>query len=124
MWGENHTNYDTMFASERIAQRFDKAVKVFLQETHNSVTAHTVVDCLMAEDGPARYGGDNRNQVVPQLAKDVEGRTGLSATLFFRSEGHLHDCLQTLLDAYLDAVDGIYYTETVPVVDPDMCLRH
>jgi hypothetical protein len=113
-----------MFVSERIEARFQKAVKIFLESTHGSIISHSIVEHLRSQSGPEKYGGDNRNIAVETLAKEVEAATGLKANLMFRTEGHLHDCLQTLMDAYWDAVDGIYYTDNTPSVDPEMCFRH
>ena len=112
-----------MFASERIHTRFLEATKAFLEQTHMSVISHSIVEHLLSADGPSKYGGDNRNIAVQVLAKDVQEATGLRANLMFCTEGHLHDCLQTLMDEYWNAVDGIYYKNN-PSVDPVMCLRH
>lgn len=113
-----------MFASDRIKARFQKFANNFLEETHRSIISHSIVEHLLSVEGPTKYGGDNRNVAVQVLAKDVTDATGLRANLMFCTEGHLHNCLQTLMDAYWDAIDGIYYKEDAPSVDPEMCFRH
>lgn len=100
-----------MFASERIETLFLEASRTFLEETHLSIISYSVVDLLLSAKGPVKYGSENRNKGMETLATDVETATGLKANLMFRSEGHLHDCLQTFMDAYLDAMDGICYTD-------------
>jgi hypothetical protein len=113
-----------MFASDRIESRFRSEANAFLEETHLSVISHSIVEHLLSEEGPVKYGGDNRNVAVQMLEKDVTNTTGLSANLMFCTEGHLHDCLQTLMDAYWNAIDGIYYKEETSSVNPEMCFRH
>lgn len=85
---------------------FLKRVETFLDEAHQSRIAHGVVESLLDAANMARYEAlTDRNTLVRTLASDVEGRVGVSGRLMFASEGHLHDQLQELLDAYLDMVD-------------------
>lgn len=99
-----------IFASSRIMDRLLDAAATFLETANNSLAANIVLERLIAPS--ANYESfDNRNELVKRLADDVEERMGCSANLLFRTPGTLHDALQELLDAYLDAADGIYYTE-------------
>jgi hypothetical protein len=99
-----------IFASSRIMGRFLDAAATFLEAANNSLAANTVLERLIAPS--ANYESfDDRNELVKCLAGDVEARIGCSANLLFRTPGTLHDALQSLLEAYLDAADGIYYTE-------------
>jgi hypothetical protein len=76
---------------------------------HHSRAADLIVECLnFGESG--RYTGSNRNTIVKNLADDVEQKLGCPANLMFRTPGHLHDSLQTLLDEYLNWKDRISYT--------------
>lgn len=95
--------------SSKIQDRFQDAIAKFLEEAHNSVTANSIVQHLMKENAASRYDIDNRNTVIETLASDVETETGIRANLMFRTPGHLHDCLQNLMDVYLDTIDGVYY---------------
>lgn len=97
------------FASPRIAARFADATRAFLLEAHTSLAATATVACLYGAESDQRYATGNRNACVEQLAKDVETVLGTPANLLFRTPGPLHDSLQTLMDAYEDAMDGIYY---------------
>ncbi len=95
--------------SSKIQNRFQDAIAKFLEEAHNSVTANSIIQHLMRENSASRYDNDNRNTVIETLATDVETETGIRANLMFRTSGHLHDCLQSLIDVYLDTIDGVYY---------------
>lgn len=87
---------------------FLKRVETFLEATHQSRIAHGVVESLLDTTNMARYEAfTDRNTFVKALASDVEARVGVSGRLMFASEGHLHDQLQELLDAYLDMVDDV-----------------
>jgi hypothetical protein len=99
------------FASPRIAARFEEAAQRFLDAAHNSAAAHAAVKLLKAADSDKRYATGSRNRCVEQLAQDVEQGIGMTANLLFRAPGRLHDALQELMDVYVDAMDGIYYTE-------------
>lgn len=87
---------------------FLKRAEAFLEATHQSRIANGVVDCLMNVENAGRYEAfTDRNALVRELASDVEARVGISGRLMFAAEGHLHDQLQELLDAYLDMVDDV-----------------
>jgi hypothetical protein len=95
--------------SPKIKARFDEAVATFLTEANDSKAANAVVDALRATESDRQYATGGRNVCVRRLASDVETKLGMTATLLFRTPGALHDSLQTLMDAYEDAMDGIYY---------------
>lgn len=95
--------------SPKIQARFDEAVATFLRDANDSKAANAVVVALRATESDRQYATGGRNKCVKQLAADVEAKLGMSATLLFRTPGALHDSLQTLMDAYEDAMDGIYY---------------
>jgi hypothetical protein len=103
-----------IFASSRIMGRFLDAATTFLETANNSMAANIVLERLVAPSATFE-SIDNRNELVGALAADVEERLGCSANLLFRTPGTLHDALQELLDAYLDAADGIYYTSASPL---------
>ncbi len=95
------------FASERIQARFQEAAATFLDAAHQSMAAQATVKLLSVS--PLYANTKNRNDAVKLLASDVEAAIGIKANLLFRTPGALHDSLQTLMDAYMDAADGIYY---------------
>lgn len=95
--------------SPRIHERFREAAETFRVTAHNSRAANAVLELLYASESDARYATGERNECVERLAKDVEARIGCPANLMFRVSGALHDSLQALMDAYMDAMDGIYY---------------
>ena len=97
------------FASPRIRERFLKAIETFREQANDSKAANYVIDLLLATDSDKRYATGGRNVCVRRLAEDVEARLGMKANLIFRTPGALHDSLQTLMDSYEDAMDGIYY---------------
>jgi hypothetical protein len=82
---------------------FHTAISRFLEAAHQSAAAHKVVELLQSP----HYAGDNRNEAVEKLAKDVESELGMTANLMFRSRGAVHDALQDLMDVYVDAVDSL-----------------
>ena len=86
-------------------QAFQEAAEVFREAAHNSRAADAVIARLLQAD--PRYATDDRNASVRQLARDVESDIGATAALLFRTPGALHDSLQTLMDAYEDAIDTI-----------------
>jgi hypothetical protein len=100
---------ESSILSSKIQNRFQDAITKFLEEAHNSVTANSIVQHLTKDGSASRYDSDNRNTVIELLANDVESETGVRANLMFRSSSHLHDCLQSLIDVYLDTIDGVYY---------------
>ncbi len=95
--------------SPKIQARFDEAAATFLQEANDSKAANAVVEFLKAAESDRQYATGGRNVCVRRLATDVEAKIGMTATLLFRTPGALHDSLQTLMDEYEDAMDGIYY---------------
>lgn len=97
------------FTSTRIQDRFEAATATFLATAHNSKVAHMIVDLLKAADSDKPYATGGRNQCIARLATAVETELDLTANLMFRTPGALHDALQSLMDAYEDAMDGIYY---------------
>ncbi len=97
------------FVSPRIKDRFLTAAEEFRNAAHNSKAANAIIDLLMATESDCKYATGGRNKCVRRLAADVESQIGLPAKLIFRTPGPLHDSLQTLMDAYEDAMDGIYY---------------
>jgi hypothetical protein len=100
---------ETPFASSRIQDRFQAAAEEFRIAAHDSKVANTVLELLYATESDQLYATGSRNECVRRLAADVEARIGMSANLMFRTPGALHDTLQTLMDAFEDAMDGIYY---------------
>lgn len=102
------------FISPRIQARFEESANQFLEEANYSMAAHAVVAHLFVTESDKRYATGDRNKCVRQLANDVETFIGTHANLLFRSSSTLHNSLQTLMDAYEDAMDGIYY------VDPEV----
>lgn len=99
------------FASPRINTRFEEAAQRFLDDAYNSKAAVAAVDLLKATKSDKCYATNGRNKCVEQLAQDVEKTIGMSVNLLFRTPGRLHDSLQELMDAYENAMDGIYYTD-------------
>ena len=99
-----------MFASERIQSTFEAARDQFLTATFESTVAHHVLQRLQTS-APAYAEASTRNDLVRQLAADVEADLGVPANLMFRTSGYLHDCLQDFLDVYLNCVDGVYYPD-------------
>lgn len=97
------------FASPRIQDRFQAATEIFLIKANNSRVAHMIVDLLYAAESDKAYATGSRNQCVARLATAVETELGATANLMFRTPGALHTALQSLMDAYEDAMDGIYY---------------
>lgn len=97
------------FASARIQDRFEAATATFLLQAHNSKVAHMIVELLYAADSDKTYATGSRNECVARLAAAVETELGLKANLMFCTPGALHNALQSLMDAYEDAMDGIYY---------------
>ena len=97
------------FCSPKIAERFQEAVEVFRTEANDSKAANAVIRLLLSTESDKPYATGSRNECVRRLATDVEAALGFSANLMFRTPGALHDSLQTLMDAYMDAMDGIYY---------------
>lgn len=97
------------FASSRIQDRFEAAAATFLLQAHNSKVAHAVLAHLKAAESDKTYATGSRNECVARLATAVETELDLTANLMFRTPGALHDALQSLMDAYEDAMDGIYY---------------
>ncbi len=97
------------FASSRIQDRFQAASEEFRIAAHDSKVANTILELLFASESDNRYATGSRNECVRRLAADVEARLGLSANLMFRTPGALHNSLQSLMDAFEDAMDGIYY---------------
>jgi hypothetical protein len=101
------------FCSPRIVERFEEAAETFRVATHNSKAANAVLELLLSATSDKVYATGSRNKCVRRLAEDVETTLGCSANLLFRSPGALHNALQDLMDSYYDAMDGIYYTNTV-----------
>lgn len=99
------------FVSDRIMNRFMAITETFREAAHNSIAADTVISLLLESDSDLQYATGSRNECVERLAKDAEARMGLQADLLFRRTGALHNSLQTLMDHYMDAMDGIYYHE-------------
>lgn len=97
------------FCSPRIAERFQEEVETFRQVANDSKAANAVIQLLMAAESDRLYATGSRNECVYKLAEDVEAVLGVSANLMFRTPGALHNALQNLMDAYWDAMDGIYY---------------
>jgi hypothetical protein len=97
------------FCSPRIVERFDAAAKEFLEAAHDSKAAHAVLELLLTAESDKPYATGSRNECVRKLAADVEAKIGCQANLMFRMPGALQAALQTLMDAYWDAMDGIYY---------------
>jgi hypothetical protein len=97
------------FVSDRIRDRFLEAAEAFREAAHDSKAANLVIELLLASRSDKCYASGSRNACVEKLAQDVETRLGMQANLLFRTSGALHDSLQTLMDAYEDAMDGIYY---------------
>ncbi len=97
------------FVSPRIRDRFQVEAETFLMKAHNSRVAHMILDNLYAAESDKRYATGRRNDCVRRLAEDVEATLGMPANLMFRTPGALHDALQSLMDAFEDAMDGIYY---------------
>jgi hypothetical protein len=95
--------------SERIIHRFQTAVEKFREEAHDSKAANAVIALLMKSESDKLYATGGRNKCVERLARDVEMQLGMKANMMFRTPGRLHDSLQTLMDAYEDAMDEIYY---------------
>jgi hypothetical protein len=100
------------FCSPRIAERFQEEVEAFRVAAHDSKAANEVIRLLMSTESDKSYATGSRNKCVRKLAEDVEASIGFSANLMFRTPGALHNSLQTLMDAYMDAMDGIYYHKT------------
>ncbi len=99
-----------MFFSSRIAGRFTRVAEAFLDAAHNSPASNMVLERLLHPS--TNYSSfEDRNALVSALATDVETHLGCTASMLFRAPGPLHDALQSLLDAFLDAADSIYYTE-------------
>lgn len=97
-----------MSFSDSLNNQYQQAQSEFLSVTHASRTATQILECLnSAKDD--RYAVSDRNQIVKNLAEDVEAATGCTANLMFRSPGVLHDALQSLLDAYLNWYDRVLY---------------
>ena len=96
-----------MFTSDRLQTTFEAAAQHFLNAAFESTVAHTVVQRL--QDRTEYSDVPSRNDLVRQLAVDVEKDLAVPANLMFRISGYLHDCLQEFLDVYLNCVDGIYY---------------
>ena len=99
-----------MFFSSRITDRLTKAAEAFLEAAMNSPASNMVLERLL-HPSTNYQAFECRNALVAALATDVEAQLGCSANMLFRSPGPLHDALQSLLDAFLDAADGIYYAE-------------
>lgn len=97
------------FVSDRIRDCFEQAVTIFRVAAHDSKAANHAIQLLQESRSDQRYATGGRNDCVRRLAEDVESYLGMKATLLFRTPGALHDSLQTLMDAYEDAMDGIYY---------------
>jgi hypothetical protein len=107
-----------MSFSEILDSTFNEALVKFLQDTNSSRASLQIVNCLR-NDQTGRYAVPNRNEIVKNLAEDVETALGSSANLIFRTPGYLHDTLQTLLDEYLNWYDRILYSkqdQTSPAV--------
>ncbi len=103
------TAMEAPFVSPRIAARFQEAAQTFLKATNDSAAAHKVLQYLQDAESDQQYATGGRNVCVRRLATDVEKTLGMRATILFRTPGPLHNALQTLMDAYEDAMDGIYY---------------
>ena len=97
------------FCSPRIAERFQEAASTFMEEAHSSRAAHAVLELLLTTETDKPYATGTRNECVRRLSEDVEKRIGGPANMMFRTPGALHGSLQYLMDAYWDAMDGIYY---------------
>ncbi len=111
-----------MSFSEILDSNFNQALVKFLQDTNSSRASLQIVNCLR-NDSTGRYAVSNRNEIVKNLAEDVETVLGSSANLIFRTPGYLHDALQTLLDEYLNWYDRILYSkkdQNVPNVQQSM----
>ena len=99
------------FASPRITERFVDACAIFIQTANDSAAANMVIHLLVHAESDRPYAIGGRNDAVRRLASAVEETLGMKANMLFRTPGPLHDALQTLMDAYEDAMDGIYYLE-------------
>lgn len=104
-------------------QRINSVYQLFLDSQHNSRVANKVVQLLSDPEKNSRYVVDNRNEIVKNIAEDV-GADGTPTQLMFGSKSYLHDCLQILLDEYLNYVDSIYYPDTPLPNFTDLALRH
>jgi hypothetical protein len=89
-------------------ERLHSVYQRFLESQHDSRVANKVIQLLSNSEKNGRYIIDDRNQIVRNIAEDVEA-DGLSTKLMFASNSYLHDCLQLLLDEYLNYMDSIYY---------------
>ena len=94
----------TSVQSQFYQQHFEVASSTFLEHAHASRAAHAVLDCLR-QDVEKYAAFEDRNALVRQLGADVETCLGVPARLMFATSGVLHDQLQELLDAFLDASD-------------------
>lgn len=103
-----------MSTQEKLQNRLADVFVAFLTATHNSRAANSVVNHLLGTTLPNTIDKD-RNEFVRILSEQVETELGVSASLMFRTEGHLHDCLQNLLDEYLNAMDGVLYTDPIVI---------
>ena len=95
---------------QQLLAALEAASAEFLKKTGRSQAAEAILRLLMTSlqesRYPTRYSEGSRNSIVGALATDIEHEIGAPASLLFRTPGELHDSLQSLLDAYLDAVDA------------------
>jgi hypothetical protein len=108
------------FCSPRISERFQEAARTFLEEAHDSKAANATLHLLLKSESDKHYASGSRNECVRRLAEDVEAMIGCSANLMFRTPGALHGALQNLMDAYCDAMDGIYYMNPEQATSTDV----
>ena len=99
-----------MSFSVSLNDQFEQAKAEFLSVAHASRTATQILECLTSTKDD-RYAVSDRNQIVKNLAEDVEAAIGCPANLMFRSPGVLHDALQALLDSYLNWYDRVLYNQ-------------